>query len=706
MLQMIKDHIQNTLLKRAFAQYEKEIERQSDSYTQWIRENEGIQALHNHGYEDTVLSERGESYIRRKISVVPYEVCVPGFSVNEIHKEYVVFAAQTGTLRSCALLQIAETFAEQPDAMLLYGDEDWYQDNTTGKRIEPWFKPSWSPDTLMSFFYFGSVFAVRTQVLQEQGADWCIDTDSSVNLYRLALLITEKLQPQAIHHCDGIWYHNNSSVQPPIWGMTKRYYEMKQQVLLQRGIVTTVAVDAELTQEPQSASGARVESHHSWKEAKPSECCPYMPIYLVEKQPLVSIVIPSKDHPDVLQRCLHSVINHTCYPNYEIIIVDNGSNAEHKKEMERLQTEYGFQYLYHPMDFNFSTMCNLGVAKAQGEYILLLNDDCEMIQSDWLERMLGQASLAHVGAVGAKLLYPDNHLIQHAGITNLAVGPAHKLNQLSDEGTYYYGQNKLIYDMIGVTAACLLIAKEKYQAVHGFSEELAVSYNDVDFCFSLLEHGWYNVQRNDVVLYHHESLSRGEDGEDAAKWIRLLSEKQHLFDRHPQFYQYDPYYSKYLVTNAREYRCNYLYTFEQKEYPTQLKRCRWSLAQLQSYRNESLCVTIEHAAKEVKLELEEPTVYLIAGWSHLLGTDNGHYKRKLLLIAESGQIWTASVIDRYREDVVRTFPQETHLDLAGFVCRIPAGILARGHYQLALLTDDRCSRQRLYTITDASLFVE
>ena len=191
------------------------------------------------------------------------------------------------------------------------------------------------------------------------------------------------------------------------------------------------------------------------------------PIYEPQGKPLVSIVIPSKDNPEALRQCIHSVYAHTDYPNFEIIVVDNGSTARVRVGLENFRQECPFTYLYLPMDFNFSAMCNAGVKEAGGEYILLLNDDMEVIEDTWLTRLVGQASLKHVGSVGAKLLYPNSTKIQHAGISNTIYGPGHKLKKMDDTVSYYYGRNRFVYDMIGVTAACLIMRRSYYLAIGG-----------------------------------------------------------------------------------------------------------------------------------------------------------------------------------------------------------------------------------------------
>ena len=147
--------------------------------------------------------------------------------------------------------------------------------------------------------------------------------------------------------------------------------------------------------------------------------------------------------------------------------------------------ELAIQYIYQESEFNFSAMCNLGAKAAKGEYLLFLNDDMEVIEPNWMKRMLGQAACTHTGAVGAKLYYPGEreqaaYRIQHAGITNMGIGPAHKLAGMEDTGNLYHGRNLLTYNMLAVTAACLMVKKELFLKAGGFDEEFAVAYNDVE----------------------------------------------------------------------------------------------------------------------------------------------------------------------------------------------------------------------------------
>jgi GT2 family glycosyltransferase len=192
-------------------------------------------------------------------------------------------------------------------------------------------------------------------------------------------------------------------------------------------------------------------------------------------------------------------------------------------------------------------MCNIGVENSDGELVLLLNDDMEIIDGEWMERMAGHAMLPYTGAVGAKLLYPNSTLIQHTGVFSFDCGPSHALCRYDDSILFNFCRNKIEYNYSAVTAACLMVTREKYLEVGGLDESFAVAYNDVKFCFDLLEKGYYNVVRTDAVLYHHESLSRGSDVLDKAKYERLLKERRRLYDIHPSLEGKDPFYNPNLT---------------------------------------------------------------------------------------------------------------------------------------------------------------
>ena len=592
MVQKIKTLIQDKLNIECYKKYVPEVERQKDSYRQWY--------LREEGWKHQTYS----GALEQSVVPVPMQSVVKGFE-REYPAGIVLFYDERGELEEKAAV-VAEFFKEYPFVQIAYGDEDRMDE--TGLRVDPWFKPQWSPDTLDSFQYFGHIFAVRAGLLAELTAEeWesCLKDIFENNCYQMLLALTKKVT-------DKRWIKANDT-QKEIAPIGKVLLHMREETQ-----------DCERAVDGAGSGGA-----------------------------LISTVIPSKDNPDVLETCIASVRDKTVLPSgvsLEIIVVDNGSSGENRIRLERLAEQFHFRYFYHPMEFNFSRMCNYGIGKSNGDYILLLNDDMEIIQSDWLAKLYEKASLPHAGAVGAKLLYPDSDVIQHIGITNIKVGPVHKLLKKHDSESHYHGQNRHVYDMIGVTAACLLIARDKYDQAGGLYEEMAVAYNDVELNFALYELGYYNIERCDVTLYHHESLSRGDDNLSDEKWIRLLHEKDILYTRHPSLKGFDPFYSRNLAVHSNLYLSNFMYAYEKRDYYTEVKL--WKKPEPVQWENGCLTVNAEHARKEKKLEFtERDDVYWIEGWSYVLGMDNCRYKRSLLLLGSEGKIYQAAVLDRYRKDV-------------------------------------------------------
>lgn len=261
----------------------------------------------------------------------------------------------------------------------------------------------------------------------------------------------------------------------------------------------------------------------------------------------VSIIIPSRDNYDVLRRCIDSIRNKSTYNNNEIIIADNGSGAYTQEKYSAMADKY----VYNKSEFNFSRMCNMGAEKAEGDFLLFLNDDTEVITPDWLEKIISLASLENTGAAGAKLYYPGSRKIQHCGVINISNGPVHAFIGQEDSDELYFGRSKYNYNSIAVTAACLCIDKNKFT---GFDEGFKVAYNDVDMCFSLYERGLYNAVCNEAVLYHYESLSRGNDLDDKNKMKRLLTERKRLYKKHRELVGRDPFYSSRLTQLRADFR--------------------------------------------------------------------------------------------------------------------------------------------------------
>jgi GT2 family glycosyltransferase len=268
----------------------------------------------------------------------------------------------------------------------------------------------------------------------------------------------------------------------------------------------------------------------------------------------VSIVIPSKDNKSYLSKCVSSIIEKSSFADYEIIVVDNGSTAAETLDyFENISRSPKIRVIRKPIPFNFSALCNFGAAEASGDAIIFLNDDTEVIDADWMQRLAAHSLLPYVGCVGAKLLYGHDGSVQHNGILNLADGPGHAFvgRHVNDPG--YFARNLLDGNWLAVTAACLAIERKKFEAVGGFDEDLGVAYNDVELGFRLYEAGFYNVCCASVHLTHHESVSRGVDHISPEKMKRLRKEKEYLYSKHPRFYMNDPFFNINLHPNDPQF---------------------------------------------------------------------------------------------------------------------------------------------------------
>lgn len=436
--------------------------------------------------------------------------------------EFLAFMDCDDLLSPNALYEVAVKLNEDSAYDFIYSDEDKI-DEKGGNRHFPSFKPEWSPDTLMSLMYTSHLGVYRKSLVQEvgllrQGFEGAQD-------YDLTLRVVEKTD--RIGHIPKILYHwRERTGSTSADAMAKPYVleaqkKAKEEALARRGLKGTIefvkdAVQFQVNYEPKST-------------------------------PMISIVIPSKDNFKVYERCIRSIIRKSNYKNIEIITVDNGSDDRGRKKYETFCKENGVKYFYEKEEFNFSKMCNRGAELASGDFLLFLNDDTEVISKYWLERMLGYALLPHAGAVGAKLYYPGGKLIQHCGVVNLKEGPSHILCTGDDRTVYDFARNRMNYNYIAVTGACLMVSRSKFNQVEGFDENLPVAYNDVDFCFKLVEAGYYNIQCNTACLYHYESLSRGDDFIDRKKFRRLKEDREKLFNKHPQFRNgNDCFFSKFI----------------------------------------------------------------------------------------------------------------------------------------------------------------
>ena len=429
--------------------------------------------------------------------------------------EFIGFLDNDDELTPDALYEVVEALQEE-DYDFIYSDEDKL--DLEGNRCDPFFKPDWTPDLLLSENYTSHFSVYRSTLVNELGG--LTEESSGCQDYDLVLRITEKTNK--IKHIPKILYHWRK-----IPGSTAATVDAKPYVFVRaketllramkrRGIEGTV-------ENGRFSSSFRVKRR-------------------IHGKPLVSIIIPFKDKADVLKVCIESITKKTTWDNYEIILVDNQSKQlETEEYLNQLRYNKKIKLLQYDHPFNFAAINNFAVKEAGGEYFLLLNNDTEVISPDWIESMLEHAQRKEVGAVGAKLIYP-NDLIQHAGVIVGLNGIAnHAFVKTHRNDLAYFGQAEVIRNYSAVTGACMMVKKEVYQEMNGLNEkDLGITFNDIDFCLRLREKGYLVVYTPFAELYHHESLSRGY--EVAMNEIKYMQRKYAGILKNG-----DPYYNHNLT---------------------------------------------------------------------------------------------------------------------------------------------------------------
>ena len=424
-----------------------------------------------------------------------------------------------------AIYEMVKAINEDRTIDMIYTDEDKL--DFEGNRCDPHFKSDYAPDTLLSVNYFCHFTLLKTSILREIGG-WREGFEGAQD-WDLFLRFTEKAHN--VYHLPKVLYHWRM-----IPGSTSMSLDNKKYAK------DTAKRSIEDALDRRKVDG-KVHLHDK---------VPYYWIeYKYKKEPLVSIIIPTKDYSSTLDNCLKSIYRKTTYKNFEIIVVNNRSNeGETFKLFKRYEKAYdNFRVINADMEFNYSKINNLAVQEAKGEYVVLLNNDTEVITDKWLDLMVGYAMQSHIGAVGVKLIYPDK-TIQHGGVVMGMGGVAgHAFVNAPMDYEGIYGRLCVPYNYSAVTAACLMVKKSKYVEVKGLTEELMVAYNDVDFCLKLMDKGYYNVMVPMVELFHYESKSRGAEDTDE-KLKRFAKEADYMEVYWKKFIDNDPMYNKNLSRSA------------------------------------------------------------------------------------------------------------------------------------------------------------
>lgn len=446
--------------------------------------------------------------------------------------EYIAFADHDDELTPNALFECVKALNEKKQTRILYSDED-KMSMDGHKFFQPHFKPDYNPDLLCTVNYICHLFVVDKNVIREVGM-LRSEFDGAQD-YDFIFRCIEAVKSEEICHIPKILYHwrchEDSTAENP---------ESK-----------TYAFEA----------GKRAIEEHYKRTGIQAEVLQgeflglYRTRFIRDHDPLISIIIPNKDHTEDLKRCMDSIDQKSTYRNYEYIIVENNSTEEETFQFyKKLEAENPKAHVvYWDKEFNYSAINNYGATFAKGEYILLLNNDTEIINEDCLEQLLGYCMRSDVGAVGARMYYEDD-TIQHAGVVIGFGGIAGHCFVLQPRGTTGYCHRIICaQDYSAVTAACMMVKRSAFDEVGGLTEELAVAFNDIDFCMKLRSAGYLIVYNPYAELYHYESKSRGL--EDTPEKVARFNKEIQIFERRwPDIMRDgDPYYNPNLTLKSQDF---------------------------------------------------------------------------------------------------------------------------------------------------------
>jgi GT2 family glycosyltransferase/SAM-dependent methyltransferase len=425
--------------------------------------------------------------------------------------EFLALLDQDDELDPGALAAAAVALAEDPEVDFVYTDEDKFEPD--GRRSEPFFKPDWSPDQLMSHMYLGHMLVFRRSLFEEVGG-FRSEYDGSQD-FDLALRLTERARK--VTHVPVVGYHWRK-----IAGSTAHDYRAKPGA----DLAARAALTDALRRRGEQGS---VESglHEGTFRIR----------RVVSEQPLVSVIVPFHDGAELLRRCVTSLQERAGYENWEAILVDNNSwEPETRAVLNRLTQDQRCRVLPYPQPFNWAAINNYAAQYAEGRHLLFLNADIEGRSDGWLEALVEQSQRHEVGAVGSRLLYPDGR-VQHAGVVmGLGGGVAwHAFCFLPGDQPGYFGQAKVLRNYCAVTGACMMVPKEVFDSLGGFDQSLPVAYNDIDFCLRLRDAGLRIVYTPFSELVHEESAIRGHASREPIETAIMWQRWEPIIRRDPYF---------------------------------------------------------------------------------------------------------------------------------------------------------------------------
>lgn len=428
-----------------------------------------------------------------------------------------------------ALFEVAKSVLENPNAAIIYSDEDKITEQ--GIRYSPYFKSDFNRELMLAQNMISHLGVFRVDLVKE-GGGFAEGLEGSQD-YDLALRILEKIKPTQVIHIPKILYHWRAIAGSTALESSQKNYAVDAGRAAVRQHLDRLGLSAIVTPAPGLESCNRVQ------------------FTLPKELPLISIIIPTRDRANILSTCISSILDKTTYPSFEIIIIDNFSQEdETHKYFSSLPVEK-IRVIRDESEFNFSKLNNIGVSQANGEFLCLMNNDIEILTPDWIEEMLSFAQHYDVGCVGARLWYP-NGTLQHGGVLLIGGVAGHAHYKQHKDSPGYFGRAILHQSFSAVTGACLMVRKKVYEEAHGLDEQLAVAFNDVDFCLRVRELGYRNIWTPYAEMIHHESLSRGSD-ESPERRRRFLGEINFMISRWGKTLSTDPSYNPNLTFEHEDF---------------------------------------------------------------------------------------------------------------------------------------------------------
>lgn len=451
--------------------------------------------------------------------------CASNSALELATGEFVALVDHDDLLPEHALYWVVDAINRYPDVGLIYSDED--KVDKFDQRYNPYFKCDFNYELMLAQNMISHLGVYRADIIHKLGFRVGFEDSQA---YDLALRVIEQLKPTQIIHIPRILYHCRVIARRSALSFTEKNYTAETANKAVTEHLHRTQLSAELISAPEAPTHHRI----CFKRVLP--------------QPLVSIIIPTRDRIDLLAMCVDSIIKRTSYSNYEVIIIDNGSVDDATQVFFDGLPKDRFRIMRDESPFNFSALNNKAARIAYGEFLCLMNNDIEILTPDWLEEMVSFAVRSDVGCVGARLWYPDGSL-QHAGVI-LGIGgvAGHVHLRLERGNTGYFDRAVLPQSFSAITAACLLVRRCVFEEVSGLNENLAVAYNDIDFCLRVRNAGYRNVWTPYAEMNHHESASRGFD-DTPEKQVRYAKEVEYMKQRWGESLLNDPAYSPNLSLN-------------------------------------------------------------------------------------------------------------------------------------------------------------